>query len=165
MTTTFGKVYGGREHFLLVELEVPAEAATGDKPLAEVEVTYRDLLAARTDSQNASARARFSGDGREVARRLDRNVMGVVELAMADVASARALELRDQGQLEAAREILNENAVRLQQKAREYNDKRLFKTRDAPVQRRQGPPLERRQVEEQRKVMKREICDNPLEGL
>ena len=39
VTTTFGKVYGGREHFLLIELEVPAEAAAGDKALADVEVT------------------------------------------------------------------------------------------------------------------------------
>jgi Ca-activated chloride channel homolog len=165
VTTTFGKVYGGREHFLLVELEVPAEAAAGDKPLAEVDVTYRDLLAARTDSQNASARARFSGDGHEVARRLDRNVMGVVELAMADVASARALELRDQGQLEAAREILNENAVRLQQKAREYNDKRLSKTQVRQSSDAKNLPSSAGKWQEQRKVMKHEISDNPLEGL
>jgi Ca-activated chloride channel family protein len=165
VTTTFGKVYGGREHFLLVELEVPAGAAAGDKPLADVEVTYRDLLAARTDSQSASARARFSSDGREVARRLDRNVMGVVELAMADVASERALELRDQGQLEAARQILNENAVRLQQKAREYNDKRLLKTekRQSSSAKDLSPSPEKWNVV--RKAMKKSISDDPLEGL
>jgi Ca-activated chloride channel homolog len=165
VTTTFGKVYGGREHFLLVELEVPAAAATGDKPLADVEVTYRDLLAARTDSQTASARARFSSDGREVARRLDRNVMGVVELAMADVASERALELRDQGQLEAARQILNENAVRLRQKAHEYNDKRLLKTekRQSTSAEDLSPSPEKWNVV--RKAMKKSISDDPLEGL
>jgi Ca-activated chloride channel family protein len=165
VTTTFGKVYGGREHFLLVELAVPAEAASGDKPLAEVDVTYRDLLAARTDSQNASARAHFSGDGSEVARRLDRNVMGVVELAMADVASARALELRDHGQLEAARRILNDNAARLQQKANEYNDKRLYKMQSRQSTGAKSLPSSNEKWNEERKAMKRDIMDNPLEGL
>jgi Ca-activated chloride channel homolog len=164
VTTTFGKVYGGREHFLLIELEVPAAAATGDKALADVEVSYRDLLAARPANQSASARAHFSGDGREVARRLDRNVMGVVELAMADVASERALALRDQGQLEAARDVLNDNAVRLEKKAREYKDPRLTK-----AQNRQSIDAQiihnPAKWSEQRKVMKHEISDNPLDGL
>ena len=165
VTTAFGKVYGGREHFLLVELEVPAEAATGDKPLADVNVTYRDLLASRTDSQAASARARFSSDGQEVARRLDRNVMGVAELALADVASERALELRDQGQLEAAREILNQNATRLQQKAREYDDKRLSKAQTRQATDAKNLPESSIKWNAVRKSMKHEISDNPLEGL
>jgi Ca-activated chloride channel family protein len=165
VTTTFGKVYGGREHFLLIELEVPAEAASGDKPLADVEVSYRDLLAARTDSQSASARARFSGDGHEVARRLDRNVMGVVELAMADVASERALTLRDQGQVEAARQILNENAARLQQKAREYHDPRLNKTEKRQTKEAKDVSTSGAEWQSIRKAAKKDISDNPLEGL
>ena len=165
VTTTFGKVYGGREHFLLIELEVPAAAAAGDKALADVEVSYRDLLAARAANQSASARARFSGDGHEVARRLDRNVMGVVELAMADVASERALALRDQGQLEEARQILNQNADRLRAKAREYQDARLTKTQNRQANDAKNLPASSGKWQEQRKAMKREISNDPLEGL
>jgi Ca-activated chloride channel family protein len=165
VTTSFGKVYGGREHFLLVELEVPAVAATGDKPLADVDVSFRDLLAGHTESRSVAARARFSGDPREVGGHLDPKVMGVVELAMADVASERALALRDQGQLEAARNVLSENAVRLEKKAREYKDPRLLKMQTRQSSGAKNLPANDEKWREERKPMKQKISDDLLEGL
>jgi len=55
--------------------------------------------------------------------------------------------------------------VRLQQKAHEYNDKRLLKTekRQSTSAKDLSPSSEKWNLE--RKVMKHEISDNPLEGL
>jgi Ca-activated chloride channel family protein len=169
VSAAFGKVYGGREHFLLVELEVPgsvgAGGAGGEHPLADVDVSYRDLLAGRSETRTASASARFSTRSADVSDHIDRQVMGVVELTMADLASERALALRDQGQLEAARSVLNENARRLQNKAAELKDDRLLKTLDRQMNDAKNMPASSQQWQQQRKVMKKTINDNPLEGL
>jgi Ca-activated chloride channel family protein len=160
----FGKVYGGREHFLVVELEVPAAAAGGDRPLADVELTYRDLVSGSAQHEKVSPSARFSASAKDVDAHLDNTVMGVVEIAMADLASERALALRDQGQIDEAQNILNQNAVRLQQKAQQYQDKRLL-----DLQQRQSNDAKNLPDSSNwfkyRKVMKKEVSDNPLEGL
>ena len=95
----------------------------------------------------------------------DRQVMGVVELAMADVASERALALRDQGQLEAARSVLNDNARRLEQKAVELNDNRLRKAQHRQATDAKDLPASSVEWQSKRKAIKKEIFDNPLEGL
>jgi Ca-activated chloride channel family protein len=160
----FGKIYGGREHFLVVELEVPAEAAGGERPLAEVELDYRDLVNGRAETQSFAAMARVSKTQKDVDTHLDNSVMGVVEIAMADLASERALALRDQGQVEEARNVLNENALRLQQKAQQYRDDRLLK-----FEKRQSDDAKNlrdtSQWNKYRKVMKHTVSDDPLNGL
>jgi Ca-activated chloride channel family protein len=160
----FGKVYGGREHFLVVELEVPAAGAGGERPLADVELSYRDLVNGSARREKVSANARVSANAKDVDAHLDNSVMGVVEIAMADVASERALALRDQGQIDEAQNVLNENALRLQQKAQQYQDKRLLE-----LQRRQSNDAKNlpdsSNWQKFRKVMKKNVYDDPLEGL
>jgi Ca-activated chloride channel family protein len=167
VTAAFGKIYAGREHFMLIELDVPPTGAGSERSLADVDVTYRDLIAGRKEKRNAAPRARFSPSRADVDRAVDRKVMGVVELAMADLATARALELRDQGQAEAAREVLRTNTARLNKKAREYRDPRLNQ-----AEKRQKNELDKlpenddaRGWQEQRKHMKHEVTDQLLNGI
>ena len=161
---TFGKIYGGREHFFVVELEVPAAGPGGAGPHADVDLTYHDLVAGKAETKTVTANARVSANPKDVDKHLDNTVMGVVEIAMADLASERALALRDQGQIDEARNVLNENALRLQQKAQLYRDDRLNK-----VQLRQSNDAkilnDTSRWNSQRKVMKKEVSDNPLDGL
>jgi Ca-activated chloride channel family protein len=165
VTAEFGKIYAGREHFLLVELEVQSSHAGAERPLADVTVAYRDLLAARNEAHGATVNARFSDDHDEVNDNVDPKVMGVVELAMADEASQRAIELRDRGEIEEAREVLNENAERLRRKAVEYKDERLRKMERRQKSGAEAMPSSAKEWNVQRKAAKKSISDNPLEGL
>jgi Ca-activated chloride channel family protein len=162
---SFGKVYGGREHFFVVELEVPAGGAGGERPLVDVDLTYRDLVNGKTETRTAAASARVSTSEKDVATHIDSAVMSVVEMSIADLASERALALRDQGHVEEARAVLNENAERLQEKMQVYQDKRLetlnARQSNSAKQMSKAPA----EWNVQRKIMKKDVSDNPLEGL
>lgn len=79
--------------------------------------------------------------------------------------NARAVKLRDQGDVKGAEELLQRNAAQLELDARRYKDKRLLERRD---QVKKQADQVRKKPEEwnyQRKFMKKTISDDPLEGL
>jgi Ca-activated chloride channel family protein len=161
----FGKVYGGREHFFVVELEVPAAGPGGERPLVDVELSYRDLVNGRMVTRTAAASARVSASAKDVATHIDNSTMGVVEMAVADLASERALALRDQGHVEEARAVLRENAERLEEKMQVYQDKRLEQMQQRQSSGAKSMSKAPEEWNHLRKAMKKEISDNPLDGL
>jgi Ca-activated chloride channel family protein len=111
----------------MIEVQVPAQLAGSRLEVAAVDVRYANTLDRTTDVLGAAAAVGFSDSAAEVDRsRNDGVLVASVEL-LANEASKRAVELRDQGRITEAEGLLDNNAAFLEDNARRYKSKRLEK--------------------------------------
>ena len=111
VTLELNQLYAEHEKYVLLEVEV-APAATGtERSLAEVGVSYANLLTSARDRLSAKAVARFSDRPEVVAASENRAVMVAVVEQVGTEQSELALALRDQGKVDEARQLLAKNAA------------------------------------------------------
>jgi Ca-activated chloride channel family protein len=166
VTTRLGKIYGRRQHFFVVELEVPAGNAGASRPLADVSVGYRDLLANRDTTVHQPVAASFTTRSSDVEKNVNPAVISELSLLNADLETERAIQLRDQGDIAGAQRVLQKNADDLDAVARKYKDERLVpKVRQANKKASDISNAPASSWPVYRKVLKKEVYDDPLEGL
>ena len=165
VTSAFGKIYGARQHFFVVELDVdPSRAGETSRQIADVQVAFRDLLRNQTVDQSLVVAAEFTDRPNEVDARANPRITAELGLLSADAATERALQLRDAGDIQGAAQVLSQSSLDLESIARKSRDTRLQKKIN--VQRTRA-----REVQEperwsiSRKFMKKDISDNVLDGL
>ncbi len=114
------QVYGGQEKYVLIEVEIPAGSVGRAMPIANVQVTYNDMIARRRIDDQGSVSANFSSDTSTARGSIVADVVRAVAEQKTVEASTEALRLRDEGNVVQAQEVLkvlNEDLVELQQAA------------------------------------------------
>ncbi len=115
--TQLNQLYGGQERYLLLEVEVPANEPDTTVELASVTATFRDL---GTNEQNAlkeQAQVQVTASREAVEAKEDKKVVSDFVLLEAAVVNQQAVQLRDEGRVEEARELLKGNIQRLDEVA------------------------------------------------
>ncbi len=110
-TVLLNQLYSSQEKYLLLEVEVPPGEAGGDRAVARVSVSYANMATGVTDELSASAGVRFTGDAEEVAAKADRDVKIASVMQIATLNNIKAMELRDQGKVEEAKQVLLSNGL------------------------------------------------------
>jgi len=103
----------GQEKYFLLEVEVPSLAAGKTLDVVTVKASYGNLATGKTGLQTALARVSASADPVVVKTSLPRAVAEAVAVQKSVEAGQRALELRDRGDSEAAKKVLEESAASL----------------------------------------------------
>jgi Ca-activated chloride channel family protein len=98
------------ERYLVIELDAPAGQKTGEIDVAGVAVEYLDLDSGARSTADAGVKARISADAKEAEGSINKSVMSQVTEQVATENSERAVELRDKGDIAAAKRALEENA-------------------------------------------------------
>ncbi|MFA5899915.1 MAG: VWA domain-containing protein [Hyphomicrobium sp.] len=98
------------ERYVVVELEAADVHGEGMADVADVRVTYTDIDSGRPGEVAAKPTVRFSSNGKEIDDGLNKPVMSQVTQQIATEKSEKAVELRDKGDVEGARKVLQENA-------------------------------------------------------
>ncbi len=119
------QIYAQQEKYFLLEVEVPVGVDGQSMPLAEVEVSYANIVSGETDRLRRSVAVVFSKDATMVAQAENKDVMVEVIEAIAVNANAEAVALRDQGRVTEAKDSLLKNAEYLREQARRYDSSRL----------------------------------------
>jgi Ca-activated chloride channel family protein len=119
------QVYGDQEKYVLLEVEIPAERAGSERPLAEVNVSYVNMASKSADRLTRTASARFTGSLDLVEKGTNASVMASAIEQIAVERNKQAVALRDQGKIEEARRALLDNAAFLSENAVKYNSKEL----------------------------------------
>jgi Ca-activated chloride channel family protein len=114
---SINELYGNQEKYLLLELEVPAGRAGETRDVAVVNVAYADTGTESTDRVHASASVSYTASQRVVEENTDRRVMSSIVIQRATEDNDRAVQLRDEGRVEEARELLLRNARTLRESA------------------------------------------------
>lgn len=147
------QLISGREKFIMLEVEVPPGEAGGDRAIADVRVRYRNTVTQVNDEQSAAVRASFTSDRAEVERRADKEVIVSALELVANDRNEMAVLLRDQGKVDEARRVLQDNATWLDQNASRYNAPSLKKLSTKNVE--DSKNLEGESWKKQRKEMRR----------
>ena len=105
------QVYGGQEKYAIVEIEVPAGQAVGEvSDIASVDVGYTSMSSKAREAVKETVDGRFSDSAEEAEASIDKTVMTAVTTQIANETSEQAVMLRDQGDIAAAKELLEKNA-------------------------------------------------------
>jgi Ca-activated chloride channel family protein len=154
VTARLNQVAAQREKFVLLEVEVAAGEAVSKAPMADIRIRYRDLASGEDATAVRTLTLDRTGNKDEVERRVDRAVM--VE-AVALIASERnqfAVVLRDQGKVEEARTVLQDNVKYLQKNSVQYKAPKLKGMSEINFE--DANNLDEKQWNRQRKSMRRE---------
>jgi Ca-activated chloride channel family protein len=104
------------ERYVVVELDAKDSHGEGAADVADVSVTYIDLdNGGKPGRAEAKPNVRFSSNAKEVEDGLNKPVMSQVTQQIATEKSEQAVELRDKGDIDGARKVLEENANYLKQ--------------------------------------------------
>jgi Ca-activated chloride channel family protein len=95
-----------QEKYVMLEVEVPPGVAGETRDLASVDVSYLDLRAKKRDSLQRSVSVNFSKKREDVKKSVNQPVMDSAAEQIVNQMSKEAVELRDQGKLEAAKDHL-----------------------------------------------------------
>lgn len=114
---SINQLYANQEKYILLELEVPAQPEGLQLPVATVDVRYGNMVSGRTDQLSGNAQVSFT-ESQEVAEdNVDKDTMVSTVLQIATERSKRAVELRDEGNVDEAEELLRDNADFLMEQA------------------------------------------------
>jgi Ca-activated chloride channel family protein len=111
--TKLNQLYGGQERHLLLEVEVPAHEPDEVVELASVTATFRDLGTNEQNALRGQAQAKVTASREDVAARENKEVVSDFVLLEAATINEQAVQLRDEGKVEEARQMLQFNAARL----------------------------------------------------
>lgn len=114
VTLKLNQLQADNERYVVVELAAPT-AGTGaaEAEIASIDVDYLSLANGSRAASKASVTARFTDDAKEAEASVNKGVMSQVTEQVATENSEKAVELRDQGDVIAARKVLEENAAYL----------------------------------------------------
>jgi len=108
--TQLSQIYSEQEQYVVLEVEVPATSAGTATQVASVSVTYGNMVTKATDRLAGSASVNFSDDATEIAEKVNRDVLEVSILLLANERNKMATALFDTGKIEEAKQCLEENA-------------------------------------------------------
>jgi Ca-activated chloride channel family protein len=119
------QLYADQEKYLLLEIETPEGRSGETLDLASVEVTYNDLQAKRRDSLSGQAQARYSASVPETERSINKKVLVSASEQIGADMDDRALELKEQGDVEGASAVFRQKAEFLEQEADKLDSETL----------------------------------------
>ena len=125
IVTHLNQLYSLQEKYLLVEVEVPSTAAERTREIANVSVSYANMLTRTTDELASSLSVRFTESTEIVQKNTNQAVMVSCVLQKATDANKLATNLRDQGKVEEAKKVLINNGRYLESNAARWESKAL----------------------------------------
>lgn len=117
VTTRMNQLYSEQEKYVLIEVEVPAGKAKQEKGLADVNVAYQNMHTRKQDSLADYMKVAYSESTDDVQGALNKAVVQSATKQLANEASKKALHLRDAGKRDEARQVLQESASFISDKA------------------------------------------------
>ncbi|QDU45535.1 von Willebrand factor type A domain protein [Symmachiella dynata] len=107
------QIYSEQEKYVLLEVEIPAAKPEETLKVAAVNVSYANMQTNTTDRLSSEVSVNFSENIADVKKSLNRDVMEQAVLQVANRANGFATQLRDQGDIEGARQVLLGNSAYL----------------------------------------------------
>jgi Ca-activated chloride channel family protein len=123
--TSISQLYGSKERYLLVELQVPPKDEGNRMDVAEVSIEYDDIETHRREYRSAKSSVSFTRSESVVETSKDKPVIVEAVKQIATETAEEAIQLRDEGRADEARELLEKNAEFLYDEAEELDSEEL----------------------------------------
>ena len=134
VVTRLAQVYSDQQKHVVIEVDIPASMAVEGNDgndaakavtLAKVAVTYANMCSHKSETLEGSVAVTFSSDDEKVRASRDNAVMADVIALLANERNKLATQYLDQGDIEACRRTLQENAFYLSEKGAELKNDAL----------------------------------------
>jgi Ca-activated chloride channel family protein len=122
---SLGQLYANQERYFVVEVEVPVKSNGSQIDLASVDVSYSNLQTNTVDKLGSKLAGLFSDDVELVDKSFDKKVRSDCILQIANEKNRLATALRDSGNIDEARQILQMNCTFLSDQHKLLGDRRL----------------------------------------
>jgi Ca-activated chloride channel family protein len=122
---SLSQLYALQQKHVLFEVKVPPGAAGQKRALADVAVSYANMISKKKAARRTAAAVEFSAARAQVASRQNKQVLEAAALGIATDNNRRALALRDQGNARDAEKVLQDNAAYLKQESMRLQSKQL----------------------------------------
>jgi Ca-activated chloride channel family protein len=154
VTTTLNQLYGRQMKYVVLEMELPPGRAGEEMRVASVDVSYANMATKTTDRLGSAVSVRFTDLPSLVESNANPDVMVAAAHQISVERNRIAVQLRDEGKVEEARQTLESNAAYLFDNATKYNSPVLqdYGTSNFEATER----LDEASWKKQRKVMKEE---------
>jgi len=123
--THLNQLYSKQEKYLLVEVEVPSTQSERTREVANVEISYANMLTRTTDELASTLSVRFTESKELVQSNTNQEVMVSCVLQKATDTNRLATNLRDKGKLAEAKQVLLDNGRYLERNATRWNSTQL----------------------------------------
>ena len=107
--TQLNQLYSRQEKYILIEVEVPATEENRTRKIADVQISYANMLTETTDKISSTLSVKFSESKEVVKNSTNEETMTEVVLQRATAANRLATTLRDQGKISEAKQVLIQN--------------------------------------------------------
>lgn len=122
---TLNQLYSKQEKYMILEVEVPEGEAGAALDVASVDVRYANMETRTGDKLRSTVGVRFSESRDEVEQLVDKETMADAILQTTTEVNKKARDLRNEGDIKGAEEILQQNVVVLKDAASTYKSSKL----------------------------------------
>jgi Ca-activated chloride channel family protein len=126
----YNQIYGRQNKTLLLEVEVSGKREGQSMELASVQVGYDDPASGRRENISGNAQVRFTASQAVVKREVYKPAVVEAAKARGNMASKKALELRDKGDFAGAGAVMQQNAKDMEAQATSLDIPELAKESD-----------------------------------
>ncbi len=119
------QLYASQQKFLLFEVKVPPGSAGGKRDVANVAVSYANMINKQKATKKSAVAVAFTGTRTEVAKHQNKKVLEAAVEAIGADNNRRAVALRDAGKVAEAQATLESNARYLEDNATHLQSKKL----------------------------------------
>ena len=127
VTVDLTQLYAGFENYVLLEVDLPATEAGATRSVAHVSASYRDLNTRQDGVQTSRVALRGTSSAAEVLQMTNKAVMVALAEYLSNEQYEMALLLRDKGDTEKAKQVLQDNARYLRDQAGTLDADQLYK--------------------------------------
>lgn len=104
-----GQLYAGQERYFVVEVEVTCGEDGSAAPIGNIAVNYMNLVTETEDRLTSALKVKFTKSQAIADKDIDKEIMGSCVIQIANEQNRKATELRDNGKIEEARQLLFTN--------------------------------------------------------
>ena len=127
VTTRVNQLYSAQENYVILEVRVPASKEGSSRDVAKVNVNYSNMATKKNEQANDLVAVNFTSNREKVKSSIDKVAYESAVEQIANAETQRAVELRDSGKVEEAKEALTSNASYLDTAAQLISSPRLLK--------------------------------------
>lgn len=132
--TRMNQLYSQQEKFIILEVEIPAQKAGSEINLVDVNVNYTDLYSRKSESLKSNVAALFSRSQQEVQSAVDTETYESAAEQVANELNREAVQLRDKGDIEGAKSILQKSADYLDNLGQSLASPKLLEQKEEALQ-------------------------------
>ncbi|MDA3808752.1 MAG: VWA domain-containing protein [Spirochaetaceae bacterium] len=119
--TSLNQIYSNQEKYFLLEVDVDPFADGTSVGLADVEMSYSNMVTKKRENLRGSGIINFTTNTAKVENNIDKGTMVSVVTQIAAENSEEALRLRDEGNIVEAQALLSANSVYLMEQSKELS--------------------------------------------